>query len=307
MGAARFGKTVILANPASQSGAGKQAAQHVEAYLRGRADACDSLVLTYTERPGHAEQIAAGLDSCDTVIVVGGDGTVHETVNGLMCLPREQRPALALVPVGSGNDYARTLGMARKVDDACAQLLSATRVNAELGCCNGRYYAETLSFGLDAAIALDTVERRQQSGAAGLRLYAASCVDQLLHNKVLYDYRARVDEGPWEEGQMYLFAVQVGRTYGSGFAISPNARIDDGLLDVCIAHPPLSTAKAAWIFLRAKGGHHEHFSQIDVRRCTSLTLEFARELPVQIDGERLSATHYDIRIEPQALDVYVTR
>lgn len=307
MKTARFGRTVVLANPASQLGAGEGAAQQVEAFLRLHEDACDSVELLLTEGPGHAVELAAELDACDTVVAVGGDGTVHETVNGLMRLPRGKRPAFALIPVGSGNDYARTLRMSRAVDEACGQLLHAKRMTADLGCCNGRYFAETLSFGLDAAIALDTVARRDRTGVSGLRLYAASCVDQLLHNKVLYDYRLSLEGGPWEEGQMYLFAVQVGRTYGSGFAISPNARIDDGLLDLCIAHPPLSTAKAAWIFLRAKGGHHEHFRQIDVRQCTSLTLEFDRALPAQIDGERVVAGHYDIQVVPQALDVYVAR
>lgn len=303
----RFGKTAILANPASQLGAGAAAAQQVETYLLEHDGACSSLQALRTERPGHAEELAAGLSGFDTVVVIGGDGTVHEVVNGLMRLPREKRPALALVPVGSGNDYARTLHMSRATDEAYGQLMRAVKVSAELGCCNGRYFAETLSFGLDAAIALDTVERRKRTGTTGLRLYAASCLDQLLHNKVPYDYRLNVDGGPCEEGRMYLFAVQVGPSYGSGFVISPQARIDDGMLDLCIAHPPLSTAKAAWIFLRAKNGHHEHFRQIDVRQCVSLTLEFGRALPVQIDGERIVADRYDIQVAPDALDVYVAR
>lgn len=301
----RFGSTLVLANPTAQLGRGGDAAAQVEAFLHAQEGMCSALDAVFTEHPGHAEELAAAAGAYDTLVVIGGDGTVHEAVNGLARLPRPVRPALALVPVGSGNDYARTLGMARSVERACAQLSRATRVNAELGCCNGRYFAETLSFGLDAAIALDTMERRQRTGATGLSLYAASCVDQLLHNKVLYDYRMRVEGGLPETGQMYLFAVQVGPSYGSGFSISPHARIDDGLLDLCIAHPPLSTPKAAWIFLRAKGGRHEHFEQIEVRRCTSLSLEFGCDLPVQIDGERISAERYDIHVEPRALDVYV--
>lgn len=300
----RFGTTALLANPAAQLGKGQDACKAVEAFLRAQPDACETLDLICTKRPGHATEIAAGLAGYDTVIVIGGDGTVHETVNGLMRLAREQRPALALVPAGSGNDYARTLHMSRDIAAACEQLMRAEKTAAELGCCNGRYYAQTLSFGLDAAIALDTVQRRRRTGTTGLRLYAASCLDKFLHDRLLYDYRLRLDGGAWEEGQMYIFAVQVGPSYGSGFYISPRARIDDGLLDLCIAHPPLSSLKAALIFLRAKRGRHERYRQVDACTCTSLVLELADGVPAQIDGESITSTRYEIDVVPDALDVY---
>lgn len=301
---ARLGSTLIIANPASQLGAGAAAAHEAERVLAGLG-ACSSVELRLTQHPGHAAELAADAAVFDTLVALGGDGTVHECVNGLMRLPRASRPALGVVPVGSGNDYARTLRMPADVEAACDLIAAARTVRADLGCCNGRYFAQTLSFGLDAAIALDTVERRRRTGRTGLALYAASCADQLLHHLERHAYRMSCDGGEPRAGEMYLLAVQVGPSYGSGFIIAPSAKIDDGLLDVCIAHPPLGIPKAVWVFVRAKGGRHEHFKQIETGRCSSLELSFPHPLPVQLDGERMEGCEFSVHVAAGALDVIV--
>ena len=154
-------KILLIANPASRHGEGIVDAARVEALLRERADA--ELTVLMTQRRGHAEELAAAAGGFDLVVVVGGDGAAHEVANGLMRIPREGRPAMGVVPAGSGNDYALSLGMSRSLEEAARQLVSAPRRWADLGVCNGRHFIETLSFGLDAAIALDTIERRKRT------------------------------------------------------------------------------------------------------------------------------------------------
>ena len=242
----------------------------------------------------------------DTVLALGGDGVIHEAANGLMRLPAGERPTFGIVPVGSGNDYARTLGMsARSVDAAVAQLLAARARPADVGRCNGEFFVETLSFGVDAAIALDTVERRARTGRTGTALYLASGMDQLLHHLDCHRYTASFDGGEPVRGASFTFAVQVGPTYGGGFRICPDARIDDGLLDVCIAHPPFGVARAVFVFLLAKGGLHTGFRQIELRRARTLSVRFDAPPPVQIDGEPLEAAEYAIDVVPRALGVLV--
>ena len=106
-------------------------------------------------------------------------------------------------------------------------------------------------------------------------------------------------------GASFTFAVQVGPTYGGGFRICPDARIDDGLLDVCIAHPPFGVARAVFVFLLAKGGLHTGFRQIELRRARTLSVRFDAPPPVQIDGEPLEAAEYAIDVVPRALGVLV--
>lgn len=302
-----LGKTLLIANPTAQNGNGAAAAQRAATLLRA-ALGDGALDVALTEAPGQAVDLAAGAGAHDTVLALGGDGIIHEAANGLMRLPREDRPAFGIVPVGSGNDYARTLGMsARSVDEAAAQLLAASRRPADVGRCNGEFFVETLSFGVDAAIALDTVERRKRTGKTGTALYLASGMDQLLHHLDLRRYTASFDGGAPVGGESFTFAVQVGPTYGGGFRICPDARIDDGLLDVCIAHPPFGLARAVLVFLLAKGGRHTGFKQIELRRVRTLSVRFDERPPVQIDGEPLVADEYAVDIVPHALDVLMPR
>lgn len=319
------GKVLLVANPAAQNGAGAQAAERAASLLRDALGE-QALDVVLTQAPGHAEQLAAQAAEYGAVVTLGGDGVVHEVANGLLSLPADVRPAFGLVPVGSGNDYARTLGMSsRSVDEAVSQLLSARPQRFDVGRCNGRYFVETLSFGLDAAIALETVDRRKRTGKTGTMLYLESGIDQLLHHLDKRTYRLRADKRPLgsataglavtsdvsampgaeETGESYLFAVQVGQTYGGGFRVCPQARTDDGLFDVCIAHPPLGPLYAVLIFLLAKNGHHTRFKQLEFFRADSLALAFDASLPVQMDGERFEADEFDIACVPQALSVLV--
>ncbi|MBR0404453.1 MAG: diacylglycerol kinase family lipid kinase [Eggerthellaceae bacterium] len=308
---ADLGRTLLVANPAAQRGNGAQAADIAYDLLSEWLGA-DSVEFVLTERSGHAMEIAsqAPIGRCDTLIALGGDGVVHEAVNGLMQLPAEHRPRFGLIPVGSGNDYARTLGISESVPDAIVQFLDAHEVVADLGCCNGEYFTETLSFGLDAAIALDTVERRKRTGEQGTVLYMKSGIDQLLHHLDTYEYKAQLrggDAGEGEErvlsGKMHMFAVQVGPTYGGGFRICPEASITDGLLDICYAEAPMNVIEATVKFLSAKNAHHTKWKKIFFERASSLELEFDRRPPCQIDGEPHIADSYSISVAPAALRV----
>ncbi len=301
-----LGTTLLIANPAAQRGNGAQAAMIAQDLIEGWIGA-DALTVSLTEHPKHAIEIAAQASRFDTVIALGGDGIVHETVNGLMRIPHDDRPRFGLIPVGSGNDYARTLGMSEVVPDAIVQLLDAREKHVDVGCCNGEFFAETLSFGLDAAIALDTVERRKRTGEQGTILYLKSGIDQLLHHLGAYDFTA-VLHGPGDDapertlrGSVHMLAVQVGPTYGGGFRICPEADPADGLLDICFADAPMSIPEATFKFLSAKNAHHVKFKNIHFERAARIDLSFAKCPPCQIDGEAHIADSYRITLEPRAL------
>ena len=180
-----IGSALLIANPAAQRGNGARAAEIARDLLRDWLGD-ENVGFALTERPGHAAEIAASApkDRYAAVIALGGDVLAHEVVNGLVRLPRADRPAFGLVPVGSGNDYARTIGMSESVPDAIVQFLDAEMRALDLGCCNGEFFTETLSFGLDAAIALDTVERRKHTNKTEAALYFESGIDQLLHQRM---------------------------------------------------------------------------------------------------------------------------
>lgn len=338
-----LGRIALVANPVSQNGRGAEETARAEKLLRNRFGQELTCVLL-TQHKGHARDLATlAVENfgADTLFVLGGDGTVHEAVDAIMHLPEEKRPRLVVLPVGSGNDYAKSLGLPFDAGKVLAMLDSLVEERVDVGVCNGEYFAETLSFGLDAAIAADTMQRRVRTGHTGTRLYLESGMDQLLHHLEFYRYKVRaLDYSPlgkqsstwractgiedeltagdkvaaprvqageqgWSEteGSSAVFAVQVGKTYGGGFKVCPEADLTDGLFDVCWAHEPLSVAKAAGVFLLAKEGLHCGFKQIEQFRASALEIEFESEPKTQMDGEILGGTRFSVSMEPAALRV----
>ena len=302
-------RVLLIANPASQNGRGADAAAEAEVLLR-EALPGTQVEVRPTAGPRHGRELAAGAAGLDVVVALGGDGIIHEVVNGLMTLPADARPALGVIPVGSGNDYAASLGVPTSIGRAIDCVLAGLTTVVDVGRVNGRYFVETLSFGLDAAIALDTVERRVRTGRTGTRLYLESAVDQLFRHLNIYDFTARLTGGDAAAARTvsaaaYLLAVQIGPTYGGRFRICPGAELDDGLLDLCYATPHLGPWKALAVLLAAKGGRHTGNRHIHLDRASRLVLDFAEEPPGQIDGERIEGTHFEIDCIPRALTVIV--
>lgn len=305
-----YGNTVAIVNPAAQAGRAKAAISHVEKLLQDSLG--DSFSLVFTQSSGHAIEIARNLSpNVGTVIALGGDGLVHEIANGLMHRPAKDRPALGVIPFGSGNDYAYSLGMSMKSEQAAKQLLSGRRVAVDVGCVNGVYFVETLSFGLDAAIALSTVDLRRKTGRVGTLLYAQAGIDQLLNHRKPMRYRAVLgaadgksndEERTNLEGEAFLFAVQIGPTYGGHFKICPDALIDDGLLDICMAHPPLSALSALGLFGLAKNGWHTGSKKIEFHTAKELLIDLDKPVATQADGERLEGTRFRITLEKHGLE-----
>ncbi len=327
---ADLGRTLIIVNPAAQSGAaadvGEQLRRFLELYLHDGG----TFSLVATERPHHATEIAAKASSFDTVLAVGGDGLVHEVVNGLMRIGALARPTLGVVPVGSGNDYARTLGMreiARDRDLAailrCApRRLDVGRIEyvpapedadaaaapdglpAIRAAARTEYFAQTFSFGMDAEIALGTYELRERTGLAGGPLYTLSGLTALGSRFRDCAVMASFDEAPAERMRTIAFAVQIGPTYGSGFEICPDADPSDGLLDICYATGPASRRQALALFVAARGGHHTHMRRVHMRRARSATFTFEEGgYPIQADGERIRARRASVGILPGVLTV----
>lgn len=335
---APLGRTLIIANPAAQSGAGKQTAERLQRFLALYHHRADSFELVYTERPGHATELARNARGYDSVLALGGDGVVHEVANGLMARDAADRPALGVVPVGSGNDFARTLGLTDFSGSSFARCLTCERVPFDVGRVVYRnnsqahdaarpeqravtrpeqrlqaeaglntattYVVQTLSFGLDAAVALGTVDLRTRTNLTGAPLYLASGARVFLRDFQPYPVCARFDDGAPQQLRTYLLAIQLGPTYGSGFMVCPNADPTDGLFDVCYASGHANRANALALLLRAQRGHHLGSRYIHLTRAQHVELTFERaDYPIQADGERLCATSMTVDILPGALTV----
>lgn len=312
-----LGHTVVIANPTAHSGRGAAAAEKTRRFFEAYRSMTTSFELLLTHAAGEATEMAADLAAADTVIALGGDGLIHEVVCGLMRIPQESRPRLAIIAMGSGNDFARTIGARlNQPEEALAQILNGTEQALDVGVIDAgtpgeTYVVETLSFGLDAAIALDTTDRRaadtKQTGAG---LFATSGVKIMSKAHTGWPYRARYVDAAGEtheiEGTEIIFALQMGPTYGGGFPITPDASPTDGLIDLCrnvrIPSVPVTLA----LFGMARFGRHTASKTVAFDRLTHLEIEFPEEVPpAQVDGEALLGSRHTVDVAPGVLHVIV--
>ena len=316
MSRAHLGKTLVIANPASHSGRGAEGAERVRRLLAAYGSVTSGFEVRLTEAPGDAQRFAAEARGYDTVLAVGGDGVIHEVVCGLMALPTGARPRLGIVPLGSGNDFARTLGMTPgNVDTALRELLLSGVRTMDVGrvasdaCPEGTYFMETLSFGLDAAIAIDTTVRRAQgTRQQGAGLFLTSSLKMFSRARTPYACTLRLDGGEPFELRSLILAVQNGPTYGGGFRICPAAVPADGLLDVCynVRHPWVP--HLLLLLGLARFGRHTGSSAVRFERVQHLEADFSaayEPCPCQVDGEELAGTRFEAEVVPQALRVLV--
>lgn len=321
MATTALGHTLVIANPASHSGRGAAAAEHTKRFFESYASATKSFDMELTHAPLDAVEMAAHASGMDTVIALGGDGVIHEVVNGLMCIDKRDRPRLGIVALGTGNDFARTTGSAfNDVETSLRQLFTGRErtldlglVTSDLAPCGplkgsaGTYFMETLSFGLDAAIAIDTTDRRSKGATTeGSALFLTSSIKLALKGAKGYASTVSIDgEAPLDLHAL-IFTIQNGPTYGGGFRICPAADPTDGLLDLCYNVKKPWLGHLLFLLGLARFGKHTHSRSVCLRRAQTVHLEFPDEVPpCQVDGEELKGSVFDVSVEPQALRVLV--
>ncbi len=308
----KLGKTLFIVNPAAQSGRGKEHARVIEKYLKAHPKALEDYTIHFTSGPQEATDIAANTHDYDSVVALGGDGVIHEVVNGLMKVDKESRPALGIIPVGSGNDYARTLGITiNHPIAALKQVLEGIKRKIDVGLLKTdieeRYFMQTCSFGVDAAIAHDTTTRRAiGTKTTGESLFFTSGLKLFSKMRSGWPCQAVFDNKDVVEFPDIVFAIHIGQTYGGGFKICPDANPADGKFSICHnVYVPKLIATTLGIFLGFKLGKHAHFKTLAFREAKRVDVSFEGDVaPVQVDGEEIQGSEFTALIEPLALQVY---
>ncbi len=243
-----------------------------------------------------AENARALVGECDSETVIigcGGDGTVHALIDP--CIERDL--ILGVLPAGSGNDIARTLGVHRaSVAEHVALWCLAQPRTIDVG--RIAPYEESflgvLSAGFDSR-----VNERAQGRSGGTLRYLTAMVAELGSLKAAH-YRLNVD-GEVQDGMALLVCVGNGRTYGSGMAVCPNADSHDGQLDVTWV-AEVATATFLRLFPRVYSGSHVHRPEVRTFRAAEVALDAAGQI-AYADGERIGPLPIEVRIQPDALRV----
>jgi len=292
---------LLIVNPAARHG---ETAALVPVMEKLLANLPHDTVLT--EHTGHATELARAAAGYDLVVAAGGDGTVHEVLNGLMAQPQNARPALGLLPTGSGNDTRRTLGIPTDLTAAALVLATGERRRFDLGRCNGVYFNNSFAAGLDAKVTAKAVEYKVTKGRDGLWLYLTSLLHVLFHELDSFPMTIAFDGGDAALYDTLIVAATNGPTYGGGFRITPDAIPDDGLFDVCMIDPlslPAALVRLPFVVM----GKHTRMKPVHMSRHSSIVIDCESPIPAQIDGEVLLERHYVIEMLPSAIECVVPR
>jgi diacylglycerol kinase (ATP) len=295
---------LVILNPAANRG--NMAAYR--AMVRNRAEH-EHAEYVETTKPGEAKELARrAAGEGRPIIIVGGDGSIHEAINGILAVGR--RVPLGIVAAGSGNDYAwNTLKLPHDLAAAIERAFTGRLIDTDAGIVNGEYFANSFSVGLDADIGVAAEQMKKLPFMSGARLYYSATLKQLLFGYHRCPWLTiRLDDGEQldeKQARRYvLMAVTNGPTYGAGFRINPTADHADGLLDICtISYTPL--LRALQLLPVVRKGEHAGLPEVTFYRAKSVHITAQQVVNIQTDGETSHATSYDARVLPGALWVRV--
>ncbi len=251
-----------------------------------------------TKAAGHATELAreAAAENFDVVVAIGGDGTINETARGLA----GTKTALAVIPRGSGNGFARELGMPLNFEEAVMRLQRGSIAPCDVGRANGELFLNVAGVGLEAEIAWQFMEHGK-TGARGKWPYFK------LGAKTVFSYKPPVFDADIDGKKTQLSPLTLvfanGRQYGSNFKIAPRANLGDGLLDMVAVN---NVAK--WKLVCALPGFFTDgwrpLNVTDTTQVKHVVLTHNGQFPYHIDGEPRQANgKLEIVIKPHALNV----
>jgi diacylglycerol kinase (ATP) len=249
-----------------------------------------------TRGPGHAGRIVEGLPDGVMAVAMGGDGTVHEVAAA--CVGRDL--TLGVLPVGSGNDYVKALGVGTELGRALKVLARGKVRVVDAGEVNGILFNNGLGIGFDAEVAAGVAEAPAYLGGAGRYLWS---VGRLLWDFRCHEAALKLDGGEVVETETILVAVALGTTYGARFRLAPEAVLDDGLFDV-VWSEEVSRSEILRLMPAALGSTLPRQPKVHFVRAREVEVELAKEAPAHADGEILAPTRvFRARVLPGALRV----
>lgn len=283
----------LVLNPAANKGRGASRRAEISRYLAG----CGVRPVWHvTEKPGHAGNIVRGLPGDAIVVAVGGDGTVREVA--AECAGT--RRVLGVLPLGSGNDYVKALGMGTKLESALKVLVAGKVRAVDAGVANGVKFNNGLGIGFDAEVAAGVSEAPGYLGGVGGYIWS---VGRLLWGFQCHEAVLKLDGNRIIESKTILVAAALGTTYGARFRLAPEARLDDGLFDV-VWSEEVNRGEVLKLIPRAFGSRLLEHPKVHMARARELEVTLAEEVPAHVDGEILDPTrNFHARVLPDALRV----
>jgi len=305
----------FIINPKARNGHCLAIWKRIEATLMAEEV---SYMAVFTEYPGHAKklayQMAAAAEHEVIVVAVGGDGTLHEVMNGIVDFGHV---TLGFIPGGSGNDFSRGFQIPKDPKAALKVILRLMKGEPALidyghmamsGQTN-HYFINNMGAGFDALIAYEVNHSKIKAWLNKLSLGRLAYVYILIKELFTYktaDIQLLIDGSEHKFESTWFVTVSNQAFYGGGMKIAPQAVPDDGLLDITIAHQ-LSKWKLLVIFVSVFWGKHTHFKEVKMFQGKQISIHSSEALYVHGDGEHIGYTPLKIEIQHKGLQVLTRR
>jgi diacylglycerol kinase (ATP) len=295
--------TVVIVNPSSAGGRTGKSWRKLSALVR---EAYGDFEDCFTQAPGDGTRLArqAIREGARTIVAVGGDGSVNDIVNGFF---EEADPgqdakavraidpdaALGIIPLGTGGDFIRSLGIPRDPAEAARALLAATPRRIDVGRVSyidhdgkpgARYYVNVASFGIAGLVdKYVNASRKRLSGTLAFGLATLRAGIAYKNSPV----RVRVDGGEWKIGPIYNVSIANARFFGGGMKVAPDALLDDGVLDF-VRFGDMGLLDIVRDGMDLYSGKHVELAEVSTAKVTSVEAEAAdgREVLLDVDGEQ---------------------
>ena len=297
----------ILYNPAAGKGRARKILPQVQETLEKHGFTGE---LTLTEGRGHARAVSRALaeEGCPLIVAAGGDGTVNEVINGIMQAPANGgRPALGVLPIGTGNDFAFGIGIPLELEAACEALARGGRCTIDVGLVTGGDYPDGLYFGNGLGLGFDAVvgfEAAKMTRIKGPLSYLAAVWNTIFIYSDPPVYEISYD-GNRLQKPFLMISTMNGQRLGGMFMVAPDGRPADGMFDICLAGKVGQVQILGIVPKFIKGTQAQH-PEVSIVRARKLHVRAVKgSIPAHADGETVCSAGSELSVEllPAALEV----
>ncbi len=263
---------------------------------------------SYTSHHGDAIELAqkAADKGTDLIVSIGGDGTVNEIVNGIM--KSKNDPSLGIIPLGWANDFIKSTDIPSDIIEACKILVRGKIKKIDIGIINSQmYFANICGVGFDAEVA--QLANQMKSKHPNLRIlsafvYVFSTVKKLLSPFSYHNVKIKFD-GQEIHSKILFIAISNGKIYGGRFKITPEAILDDGLLELCVV-AEMGRFKYLSIIPKVFKGTHTNIKGVNFYRAKEVVIQSSEPVLAQVSGEVIEGQNeFRITLLPKSLKLIV--
>lgn len=289
-------KILFIINPVSGSGKGTQLIKEINEFME-KTEIEYSIKIS--NRVGQIKELAKNgcLEGVSDIIIVGGDGSVHEAINGMQL---RKGIRFGIIPSGTGNDYARLIYKEMNLSYYLACIKRGRTVQVDIGSVNGLRFINSCGVGIDSNILKDA--EKYKNIAKGSAAYLLSTVKNLLFFKA-QKIIMTIDQQKITR-EIILVAISKGRYFGGGMMITPNAELNDGQFEICVVNK-ISAVKLLMLFPSIFKGEHIHIKNtVEIFKGKMIKIETVdKQLYFEVDGNVSGVTPIKISIENAKMDI----